>query len=70
MKYEKKNVEKETFIGGDEYLLSNLDLKLKDEDKTKWTDYKDIEVLSNLINATSTKKIIRHRPDDGGAITK
>ena len=24
------NVEKEKFIGGDEYLLSSLDLKLKD----------------------------------------
>ena len=31
----KKNVEKEKFIGGDECLLSSLDLKLKDEDITK-----------------------------------
>ena len=38
MKYLKKNiVEKKKFIGGDEYLLSILDLKLKDEDITKWT---------------------------------
>ena len=29
------NVEKEKFIDGDEYLLSSLDLKLKDEDMTK-----------------------------------
>ena len=32
---EKCNLEKEKFIGGDEYLLSRLDLKLKDEDITK-----------------------------------
>ena len=31
--------------------LSSLDLKLKDEDITKWTDYKEIEALSNLIKA-------------------
>lgn len=38
LKYLKKNiVEKEKFIGGDEYLLSILDLKLEDEDITKWT---------------------------------
>ena len=49
---EKNNVEKETIIGGDEYLLSNLDLKLKDEDITKWT-----EALSNLINAIKKKKL-------------
>ena len=36
----KNNVEKETFIGGDEYLLLSLDLKVKDEDITKWIDYK------------------------------
>ena len=50
-KYLKKNiVEKEKFIGGNEYLLSSVDLKLKDEDKMKWTDYKEIETLSGLIN--------------------
>ena len=54
---EKNNVENEKFIGGDEYLLSSLDLKLKDEDITKWMDYKEIEVLSNLINATKKKKL-------------
>ena len=48
----RSNVEKEIFNGGDEYLLSSLDLKLKDEDITNWTDYKKIEALSNLINAT------------------
>ena len=36
----KNNVEKETFIGGDEYLLLSLDLQVKDEDITKWIDYK------------------------------
>ena len=54
---EKDNVKKEKFIGGDEYLLSSLDLKLKDEDITKWTDYKKIEALSNLINATKKKNL-------------
>ena len=48
----RSNVEKEIFNGGDECLLSSLDLKLKDEDITNWTDYKKIEALSNLINAT------------------
>ena len=37
----KYNVEMEIFIGGDEYLLSSLDLKLKDEDIAKWIDYKN-----------------------------
>ena len=54
---EKNNVEKEKFIGRDEYLLSSLDLKLKDEDITKWTDYRKIEALSNLINATKKKNL-------------
>ena len=53
----KINVEKEKFIGGHEYLLSSLDLKLKDEDITKWTDYKEIEALLNLINATKKKNL-------------
>ena len=73
MKYLKKNnVEKEKFICGDEYFLSSLNLKFKDEDITKWTDYKEIETLSNLINATTItkKKIIKHGPSDGGKITK
>ena len=55
--FEKKNVEKENFIGGDEYLLQSLDLKLKDEGITKWTDYQKIEALSNLINATRKKNL-------------
>ena len=50
-------MEKEKIIGGDEYLLSSLDLKLKDEDITKWTEYKEIETLSNLINATKNKNL-------------
>ena len=53
----KKTAEKEKFNGGDEYLLSSLDLKLKDKDMTKWTEYKRIEALSNLINATKTKNL-------------
>ena len=40
---EKCNLEKEKFIGGDEHLLSRLDLKLKDEDITKWTDCKKLK---------------------------
>ena len=36
LKYlEKNNVEKEKIIGGNEYLLSSLDLKLKNKDITK-----------------------------------
>ena len=44
LKYLKKknNIKKEKFNGGDEYLLLSLDLKLKYEDITKWTDYKKI----------------------------
>ena len=57
MKYLKKNVEKEIFIRGDQYLLSSLDLNLKNKDRTKWTDYKEIEVLLNLINATKKKNM-------------
>ena len=53
----KKTAEKEKFNGGDEYHLSSLDLKLKDKDMTKWTEYKRIEALSNLINATKTKNL-------------
>ena len=58
LKYKKKNnVEKEKFIGGDEYLLLSLDLKLKDEDITKWTDYQKIEAWSNLINTIKKKNL-------------
>ena len=53
----KINVEKEQFIGEDEYLLSSLDLKFKDENIIKWTDYQEIEALSNLINATKKKNL-------------
>ena len=42
--YEKKNnVEREKFIGWEEYLLPSLDLKLKDEDITKWRDYQKLK---------------------------
>ena len=54
---EEKNVEKERFIGGNECLLSSLDLKLKEEDITKWTNYKEIETLWNFINATKKKNL-------------
>ena len=54
---EKNNVEKEKFIGRYEYLLWRLDLKLKDEDITKWTDYKETEALSNSIKATKKKNL-------------
>ena len=52
---EKNSVEKEKFIGGDEYLLSSLGIKLKDEEITKWTDYQKFETLSNFINTTEKK---------------
>ena len=58
LKYsEKNNEEKEKFIGEDEYLLLSLDLKLKDENITKWTDYQKIEALSNLINVMKKKNL-------------
>ena len=57
MNYKKHSVEKEKFIGGDEYILSSLDLKVKDENIIKWTDYKKIEVLSNLVNAKKKKNL-------------
>ena len=37
--------------------MSSLDLKLKGEDITKWTDYKEIKALSNLFNATKKKNL-------------
>ena len=58
LKYsEKNNEEKEKFIGEDEYLLLSLDLKLKDENITKWTGYQKIEALSNLINVIKKKNL-------------
>ena len=58
LKYsEKNNEEKEKFIGEDEYLLLSLDLKLKDGNITKWTDYQKIEALSNLINVIKKKNL-------------
>ena len=47
----------ETCLDGDEYLLSSLDVKLKHEDITKWSVYKENEALSNLINATKKKNL-------------
>ena len=57
---EKSNVEKETFVGGNEYLLSSLELKLKEDDITIWEDYKKNQELSNLINHIK-KKFINHK---------
>ena len=37
--------------------MLSLDLKFKDEDVIKWTDYKKAEALSNLINATKKKNL-------------
>ena len=51
---EKNNVEK--FTGRNKCLISSLDLKLKDEDITKWPDNNKIEALSKLINKTKKKK--------------
>ena len=33
-------MEEETFVGGNEYLLSSPKLKLKEDYVTKWKDYK------------------------------
>ena len=54
---EKNNVEEETFVGGNEYLLSSLELKLKEDDIMKWEDYKKIYELSNLINDIKKKTL-------------
>ena len=51
-------MEEETFVGGNEYLLSSPKLKLKEDYVTKWKDYKKkkqkkknkTHKLSNLIN--------------------
>ena len=50
-------MEKETFAGGNEYLLSSLELKLKEDDVTKWEDYKKILKLSNLIYGIKKKNL-------------
>ena len=52
-----KQCGKDKFVVGGEYLLLSLDLKLKDEDITKWTDYQKIEALSNLINVIKKKNL-------------
>ena len=52
---EQDNAEKEKFVDGNKYLISSQDLKLKDEDITKWSDYDKIETLSKLINETKKK---------------
>ena len=39
LKKKKNNVEKEKFAGGEKYVLSSLDLRLKSEDITMWPDY-------------------------------
>ena len=50
-------MEEETFVGGNEYLLSSLELKLKEDNITKWEDYKKIYELSNLINDIKKKTL-------------
>ena len=68
---EMNNVEKEKFIGGNEYLISSLDLKLKDEDITKWPNYHKNEV-SKLIRETKKKKkkFVKFKPNKGSHISK
>ena len=50
-------MEKETFAGGNEYLLSSLELKLKEDDVMKWEDYKKILKVSNLIYGIKKKNL-------------
>ena len=50
-------MEKETFAGGNEYLLCSLEIKLKEDDVTKWEDYKKILELSNLIYGIKRKNL-------------
>ena len=65
---EQDNAEKEKFVDGNKYLISSQDLKLKDEDITKWSDYDKIET-SKLINETK-KKIIKLKPNHGSLPAK
>ena len=63
----------EKFTDRNKYLISSLDLKLKDEDITKWPDNNKIEALSKLINKTKKKKkkkIIKFKPTNGSHVTK
>ena len=56
-----------------DHVLSSLDLKLKDEDITKWIDCKEIEVLWNLTNTTKKINLSNMKntsPNDGGIIIK
>ena len=50
-------MEKETFVGRNEHLLFSLELKLKEDDITKWEGYKKIYELSNLINDIKKKTL-------------
>ena len=58
------------FIGGNQYLISSLDLKIKDENITKWSDYYKTETLSKLINETKKEIFIKFKPDNGSHVTK
>ena len=53
--------EKKTFVSGNEYLLSSLELKLKEGDITKWEDYEKNLELSNLINDIKKKTFFKHK---------
>ena len=53
--------EKKTLVSGNEYLLSSLELKLKEDDITKWEDYEKNHELSNLINNIKKKNFLKHK---------
>ena len=56
-----------------DHVLSSVDLKLKEEDITKWIDCKEIKALSNLTNTTKKKNLSNMKnlsPNDGGKIIK
>lgn len=58
------------FIGGNQYLISSLDLKIKDENITKWPAYYKTETLSKLINKTKKEIFIKFKPGNGSHVTK
>ena len=47
---ENNAVEGQTFIGGEEYLISGIELRPKTTDFTKWKDYDKIKAIPDRIN--------------------
>ena len=52
----KTAMEGQKFAGGEEYLISGLELKPKKIDLTKWNDFDKIKKMSDIINEAKQKK--------------